>query len=111
MNNPQPTGTTSRRRATTKLSPLSYERIAILTAVAAGPISKARIADAVLADSVAAIVIKLSTTYFPISELTKAGYLQINGSYTLTDKGWRTLQNELKRIEQQRLILKTRLHA
>ncbi len=79
-------------------------------AVADGPIDKARIAEKVLGDSVGDIAIKVSTIYYLISKLTNEGYIQASGSYTLTDKGYRTLHSELNRINQQRLILKQRLH-
>ena len=93
-----------------KHAPLSYERLAILLATADGPIDKSRIYDAVAADSVGALVMKKSSLYRLISELMKLSYLESKGALTLTDKGWRTLQGELKRIEHQRLILKHRLH-
>lgn len=111
MDVPKPqSGQRIKRASHSRLAPLSFERIAILSAVAAGPIDKARIAEEVLADTVAAIVIRKSTAYYLISELTEKGYLQEAGSFTLTNKGWHALQMELKRIEQQRLILKQHLH-
>jgi DNA-binding PadR family transcriptional regulator len=85
--------------------------MAILIAVSRGPIDKARISDAVLADTIAAIVLRKSTAYSLISELSNTGYIENRGAYYLTDKGWHTLRNELNRIEQQRRILKQRLHA
>ena len=99
------------RRSSTKICPITYERLAILMALAAGPIEKARIVEAVLADSVGSIVIKTSTAYFLIKNLEYAGYITVASACKLTDKGWRTLHQELNRIEQQRLILKTRLHV
>src|SRR3954467_12256943 len=98
------------RRNTGKLSPISYERLAILMAISGGGIEKARVADAVLSDLVGAIVLKSSTTYYLISELLDSKYIEGSGDYFLTDKGWRTLRNELNRIERQRSILKQRLH-
>ncbi len=105
---PAPDGT---RRPHSRLAPLSYERMAILLAVAAGPIDRARIPEAVLADTVGAVIIRKTTGYTLIKELTAKGYLQVRGSYTLTDKGWRTLHREHNRMENQRLILKQRLHV
>ena len=99
------------RATRSKRAPISYERMAILLAVAAAPIDKTRIAGQVLGGSVGDVVIKKSTAYYLIRELTNAGYIQASGSYTLTDKGYRTLHSELKRIEQQRRILKQRLHV
>ncbi|HVQ44659.1 MAG TPA: hypothetical protein VMT30_06885 [Candidatus Saccharimonadia bacterium] len=107
MNTLQPPKTT--RQVRTKYTPLSYERLAILLAVAAGPIDCARIAEQVLADTVANIVLKKSTAYYLISELTTTGHLQKHGSYTLTAKGRQTLQRELARLEQQRRLLLQRL--
>ena len=90
--------------------PISYERVAILLAVATGPIDRRDIEDVVMADSVGAIFIKKSTLYYLISELIEYGLMQHQGSLTLTDKGWRALHNEFSRIEQQRRIMKQRLH-
>ena len=105
MDTPKP-----QRVSRTKRTPLSYERVAILLAVAGGPIDKARIADKVLADTVGAVVLSTSTAYYLISELTQDNHLQVNGSYVLTEKGYRTLHHELGRVEQERRILKQRLH-
>ena len=80
-------------------------------ALATGPVEKARIVEAVLADSVGSLVIKTSTAYFLIKNLEEQGYITETGACKLTDKGWRTLHQELNRIEQQRLILKTRLRV
>lgn len=107
MDMPQTTQRTRRSR----YAPLSYERMAILVAVAAGPIQKSLIAKAVLGDTVAEIVLKKSTTYFLIRELTNLGYLEVRGTHSLTDKGWRMLNTELNRIEQQRHILKQKLRV
>ncbi len=98
------------RRPRSKHAPLSYERIAILMAVATGPIDRSQVAGTIIADTVASIVIKTSTLYYLIRELTQAGHIKRQGSLTLTDKGRNILKVELNRIEQQRYILKQRLH-
>jgi len=100
----------AQRHRTGKNAPLSYERLAILVAVAPGPIIKAQIGDTVMGDTAGRIAISKSSLYRLINELTETGYLQSAGTYSLTDKGWRALHLELQRIEQQRLILKQRLH-
>lgn len=89
---------------------MSYERLAILLAVAAGPISGAEIAGQVLADSVGGIIISKSTAYRLISELEERGLIENRGGYALTNAGWRALRGELNRVEQQIRILKSRLH-
>ena len=99
-----------KRASHSRLAPLNYERMAILIALADGSIDKAKIAEAVIADTVGAVILRKSTAYYLINELTNQAYIEKRGSYSLTDKGWRILQQELKRIEQQRLILKLRLH-
>ena len=104
-------GPLATRRHYGKLSPLSYERIAILTAIAEGPLTKSEIPKKVLSDTVAAVVLKKSSAYQLINKLIERGYITQTAPYDLTDTGWRTLQNELKRIEYQRLILKQRLHV
>lgn len=91
--------------------PLSYDRIAILTAVATGPIDRARVAQVVIGDTVGTVVIQKSTLYHHIQELTEKGYLQRSGALTLTAKGWRTLHGELARLVQQHRILKQRLRV
>ena len=93
-----------------KRIPMSYERIAILMAVADGPIDRAAISDVIVANSIGVILVKKSTLYHLISELIEQDYIKRQGSLTLTDKGWRVLHDELSRIEQERLILKQRLH-
>ncbi len=71
---------------------------------------KARIVEAVLADTVGAIVLRKSTAYYLINDLAKMGYIAVNESCKLTDKGYALIHQELKRIELERLILKQRLH-
>lgn len=100
----------SAKRSTSKWAPMSYERIAILIALANEPLDKKDIAGAVQADTLAHVVIKTSTMYFLIRELAHRGYIKEQGPFYLTDKGRHTLLIELSRIEHQRLLLKARLH-
>lgn len=101
----------STRKTRTKHSPQSYERIAILVAALACPIKRVEITGQIIADTVGGIVISKSTAYQLISELEATGYLIKKGTYTLSDKGIRTLRTELYRIDNQSRIIRTRLHV
>jgi DNA-binding PadR family transcriptional regulator len=100
-----------RRRAKITYAPLSYERQAILIALAGGPLDRAEVASTIIGDTIGALVLSKSSFYRLINESEVKGYIEARGAYYLTDKGWRTLHQELNRIERQRLILKQRLHA
>ena len=99
------------RRPKQSYSLLCYEKMAILAALAAGPMDRAAIAFSIIGDTIGGLVLSKSSFYRHIKDLEGGGYIEVNGPLRLTDKGWRTLHQELKRIEQQRLILKTRLHV
>lgn len=92
-------------------SPIGHEQLSILIALAAGPLFRTEIISKVFADSVGNIVLSKSSYYRHIKVLEDCQYIRMLNSYTLTDKGWRTLHQELSRIEQQRLILKARLNV
>lgn len=100
----------TQRRTLSKWAPLSYERTAILIALSAGPLDKKDVADAVMADTLAHVVLKTSTTYYLISELAQQGYIKEQGPFCLTDKGRHALKIEFSRIERERQLLLTRLH-
>lgn len=85
-------------------------RITILTAVAKGSIYRNEVYGEVLADTLGIGVLKRSTLYALMNELIATEYMSDSVPLMLTDKGWQTLQNELARVERQRLVLKSRLH-
>ena len=89
---------TKPRRAKQSYAPLSYERAAILTALAMAPLDRAKILGAIIGDTVGELVLKKSSFYRLIAELEADGFIEQKGPYFLTDKGWRSLRHELYRI-------------
>jgi DNA-binding PadR family transcriptional regulator len=94
-----------------QVKPISPERIAILIAVAEGPIDRRDIGAKVQEDSYSSLLIKTSTLYALIRELTTAGYLSYHETYMLNPKGVATLKSEQFRLQQQLNTLKNRLPA
>jgi DNA-binding IclR family transcriptional regulator len=87
------------RRPTVSLAPLSHERLAIMLAVAAGPVSASEITRQAIADSTGLLVLKRSSLFRLLLELAGRGLIARHGqdSYRLTERGWKLLELESHR--------------
>src|SRR6266403_2488761 len=97
------------RQLSTKSIYSSPERMSILLALAVGPATGTEIGDRVIGDSLGGLHLQRSSLYRLLHDLSRKEFIQGEPNYNLTPKGWRTLEYELKNVEQYYRILKIRL--
>jgi hypothetical protein len=82
--------------------------MAVLVAVAAGPMNRAEIQDQINADTLGRYIRK-SKFYLIVYELIELGYMTGPNPCQLTELGWKLLQSDLNNLEHRVRVLKQRL--
>jgi DNA-binding PadR family transcriptional regulator len=89
------------RHPSTRMAPLSHERLAILLALSSEPMSATEVREQALGDSLGNVVIKYGSLFRLTRELLNSKLINHYGdeAYCPTERGWKLLEQEAARTE------------